>query len=449
MKKEKLKQFVNWLKKSFKRKETIISCAVAFLSFSLIFPAGLLSNETKDEICAEYYSQIASKHTIGGGDKKLSGLIVEPKPDHGASMMYDTQTEINNIWGAFKGENASFAPVINANKEVNIRFSGEEGVKFSTSNLSILYSSVGDSTEGYHYKKIYNEETHKEEMVPIDYKFQCSPLATMFSSSRSGMQSQIYIYISQKQAENKLKADGVEIINEDTLRSLLNTTVDIDFNGELRTCIIHNIYLDNFKHEYKFPNSDKKYNYYYGTDVGTILGDFIFISIYAFQSGVFPQSLVKQGMYFMSEYAYRNKFYFEYARDCYSPADYSFKYATANLKSGFVPDDIILQKAVNAGGSNVGCALLTTLLSLMFAANLIFIFLFRLFTSPLSLTLIGVSSIVPYLLFRLIFAITKSVSIFSSYSTILNLVLLIILAISMFVLVLFTKVVKKKEVSNA
>lgn len=449
MKKEKLKQFVNWLKKSFKRKETIISCAVAFLSFSLIFPAGVLSNETKDEICAEYYSQIASKYTIGGGDKKLSGLIVEPKPGHNVSMAYDTQTEINNIWGAFKGENASFAPVINANKEVNIRFVGAEtGEQYSTNNLSILYSSVGDATETYHKKTVWNEEKKKYEEIPIDYKFQCSPLATMFPSGRSGMQSQIYIYISQTQAENKLKAENKEI-NINNLHSLLDKPVDIDFNGELRTCIIHNIYLDNFEHEYKFPGEGKKYNYYYGTDVGTILGDYIFISTYALQSGVFPKDLIKQGMYFMSEYAYRNKFYFEYARDCYSPADYSFKYATANLKSGFVPDDSILQKAVNAGGSNVGCALLTTLLCLLFVANLVFVFLFKLFMSPLFIALLGVSSIVPYLLFRLIFAITKSVSIFSSYSTILNLVLLIILAISMFVLVLFTKVVKKKEVPNA
>ncbi len=449
MKKERVTQFVNWIKKSFKRKETLISCAVVFLSFSLIFPAGVLSNETKDEICAEYYSSIASKYTIGGGDKKLSGLIVEPKPGHDVSMAYDTQTEINNIWGAFKGENASFAPVINANKEVNIQFNGEEGQKYSVNNLSVLYSSLGVAAEPYHFVEQFDKETGEKKKIPIDYKFQCSPLATMFPSSRNGWQSNLYIYISQKHAENKLKSEGKEI-NEESFRSLLNSTVDIDFNGEIKTCVINNIYLDNFKHEYSFPYLGHKYNYYYGTDVGTILNDYVFVMLYATKSEVIPKCISsKQGMYFMSEYAYRNKFYFEYARDCYSPADYSFKYATANLKSGFVPDDSILQKAVNAVGSNVGCALLTTLLSLMFAANLMFIFLFRLFTSPLSLALIGVSSLVPYLLFRLIFAITKSVSIFSSYSTILDLVLLIILAISMFVLVLFTKVVKKKEVSNA
>ncbi len=445
--KEKLKQFVNWLKKSFKRKETIISCAVAFLSFSLIFPAGLLSNETKDEICAEYYSQIASKYTIGGGDKKLSGLIVEPKPGHNVSMAYDTQTEINNIWGAFKGEDASFAPVVNANKEVDIHF---VDIDFSNSNLSILYSSLGGSTEPYHQEEIVDEETKEKKKITVDYKFQCSPLAAMFDSSRSGPQSQLKIYISQKQAEKKLKSLGVEKIDLVSLYSLIGKETDIVFDGELRTCVIDNIFLDNFEHEYTFPSLTRKYNYYYGTDVGSVIGDFIFISTYALNPGtIFPDKLVKQGMYFMSEHSYRNRFYLEYARDCYSPADYSFKYATANLKSGFVPDDIILQKAVNAGGSNVGCALLTTFLSLMFAANLIFIILFRLFMSPLSLALIGVSSIVPYLLFRIIFAITKNVSIFSSYSTILNLVLLIVLAISMFVLVLFTKAVKKKEVSNA
>lgn len=439
-------KFKEWFTNRFKLRETIISCFISVVTFSLIFTAGVLSNETQDEKCADYFSQVALNHTIGGGDKNLAGLLVEPKTDSGASMSPDTRTEINNIWGAFKGENASFAPVINANKEVDIHFVGDKGEKYSTNNLSILYSSVGDSTEVYHTKKVWNEETKKEEIVPVDYKFQCSPLATMFPSSRSGIQSQLYIYISQKQAENKLKKDGVEI-TEDSLRSLLNTTVEMDFNGELKTCVIHNIYLDNFEHEYKFPNSDKKYNYYYGTDVGTILGDYIFISSYASES-VFPKTLVKQGMYFMSEYSYRNRFYLEYARACYSPNDYSFKYAISNLEEGFIPDDNVLQTAIKADGSSVGCALLTTLLSIMFVANLVFVFLSKLFVSPLSIVLMGVSSVLPYLLFRVIFAITKNVSIFSSYSTILNMIFLIILSIYVFVLVFFSKTLRKKEGTN-
>lgn len=445
--KDKILRVKKWTVNRFKKKGTLISCLASVITFSLVFVAGILSNETKDEKCADYYSQIALRHTIGGGDKKLAGLLVEPKEGHDVSMAYDTQVEINNIWGAFKGENASFAPVINANKEVSIRFVGEEGEKYSSNNLSILYSSVGDATETYHSKKVIDETTKEEKVVPVDYKFQCSPLATMFPSARSGMQSQIYIYISQKQAENKLRADGTEI-TEASLKELTTKTIDIDFNGEIRTCRIQNIYLDNFKHEYAFPYSDHKYNYYYGTDVGTILGDYIFISTYALQSGVFPKSLVKQGMYFMSEYSYRNRFYFEYARDCYSPTDYSFKYATSNLKEGFIPNETILQKAVNAGGASVGCALLTTLLSLMLVANLVFVFLFKLYMSPLSIVLIGVSSIVPYLIFRLIFKITENVSIFSSYSTILNMVLLIVFTIVIFSLVIFSKALKKKEDTN-
>ena len=446
--KEKALKTKNWIVNRFKKKETMISCLVFLVTFSLIFSAGVLSNETKDEKCADYYSQIALNHTIGGGDKNLAGLLVEPKADGGASMAYDTQSEINNIWGAFKGENASFAPVINANKEVDIRFVGEEGEKYGAETLSILYSTVGVMTEPYHYIEQINEETKEKEKVPIDYKFQCSPLATMFQSSRYGWQTDIYIYISQKHAENKLRSEGKEV-NENTLRSLLDQTVDIDFGGEVKTCIIQNIYLDNFKHVYSFPYPGHKYNYYYGTDVGTILNDYIFISFYATKSEFIPKCLsAKQGMYFMSEYSYRNRFYLEYARDCYSPTDYSFKYVTSNLKEGFIPDEAILRTAVNAVGTSVGCALLTTLISLMFVANLVFMFLFKLYMSPLSIVLVGVSSIAPYLLFRLIFVITKNVSIFSSYSTILNTILLIVMAISIFTLIIFSKTLKKKESTN-
>ena len=438
----------NWLANRFKKKGTLISCLLSLLVFSLVFTAGVLSNETKNEKCADYYSQISLNYTVGSGNKKLSGLLVEPKPGHDVSMAYDTQAEINNIWGAFKGENASFAPVINANKEVDIRFAGEEGKKYSTNPLSILYSSLGVMTEPYHFIERVDDKTKEKIKVPIDYKFQCSPLATMFPSSRYGWQSDIYIYISQKHAESKLKLEG-KAINEDTLRSLLNETVDIDFNGETRTCIIQNIYLDNFKHEYSFPYSGHPYNYYYGTDVGTILNDYIFISFYATRSEAIPKCLLnKQGMYFMSEYSYRNRFFFEYARDCYSPYDYMFKYATSNLKEGFIPDENILQDATNAGGTNVGCALITTLASLMFAANLVFIFLFKLYMSPLSIALLGASSIIPYLIFKLIFKLTENVSVFSSYSTTLNMILLIVLAIVIFSLAIFSKSLKKKESIN-
>lgn len=446
MNKKVLSEIKLYFRTRFKKRESLIACLFSIITFSVVFFAGALSNETKDEICAEYYKNICLNYVSNKGNKKIAGLVVEPKPESGASMAYDTYAEINNIWGAFKGEDASFAPVVNANKDVDVHFVDTD---YSDCNLSILYSSVGGSTDPYHMVEQIDEETKEKKKVPIDYKFQCSPLATMFNSTRSGPQKELKIYISQRQAESKLAALHTEKIDLDSFRSLLGQTVDIYFDGELRTCIIDNIYLDNFQHNYSFPYPGHKYNYYYGTDVGNILGDFIFVSTYALNPGtIFPQNLVKQGMYFMSEYSYRNKFYLEYARDCYSPTNYTFKYAISNLKEGFIPDETILQRAVNASGTNVGCALLTTLLSLMFVANLVFVFLFKLYMSLFSIALLGVSSIVPYLLFRLIFKISGNVSFFSSYSTILNMILLIVLAISIFVLIIFSKALKKKEDTN-
>lgn len=420
----------NWFCNSFKIKESFFCCLISIITFSLIFVAGALSNETKIERCADYYSQIVSNHTTSNGDKKLSGLIVEPKLGHEVSMAYDTQTEITNLWGVFKGENTSFAPVINANKNADIRFAGEEGKKYCDNNLSILYSSLGVFDEPYHFIEQIDEQTNEKKKVAVDYKFQCSPLAVMFPSSRYGWKSEIYIYISQRQAENKLKAENRDI-NEDSLRSILNTTVDINFDGEIKTCIIQNIYLDNFEHDYSFPNTGLKYNYYYGTDVGTVLGDFIFISFYAIENKIIPKCLSeKQGMYFMSEYSFRNKYYLKYAKECYSPTDYDFDYARANINDGFIPDKTILENSLDAKGNNVLCLLLTILIIIVFCVNLVLICFFRLYGQPLSTILIGIASVLPYLTFKLLYIFTINTNLFSSYSLMFELILLAVLAVT-------------------
>ena len=448
MKKELFTRLAKWFVNGFKKKETIICCAVAFLSFSIVFPTGMLSSETIEEKCAEHFADISLNHTINDGNKKLSGLVVEPKEGHNVQMDGNTQLAIDNLWGAFKGTNASYAPVINANKKLDYRFT-ETFSDYSEETLSILYSSpgCGDSTEGYHEEKRKNEETGEVEKVYVDHKFQCSPLATMFESATSGTKSSLHIYISQSMAERYLKNHDYKEkeLDIDAFKSLLNEDVDIDFGGEIRTCIIDNIYLDNFKHEFTFPYKNHKYDYYYGTDVGTILGDFIFVYLHGVEKPVVPTTFKKQGLYFMSGYSYRNRFYFNYAKQGYNPKDYTYKFVTNNFKEGYSPNYSILNNALFSESNNVWCGVLTTLSILIYIGCLAFIFIFKLFKNPLSIVLISASMVTPYLFFKMLYLITKNIFVFSAYSAMLNFILIAVFAALEFALVVFTREVKKGE----
>lgn len=419
-----LKNIKSWFVKDFNIKRVLISCAISFLAFVLVFPSGTLSSKTVDEICANYYIDIAKNHTENVGDKKLAGLVVEPKAGKGTSVRTDTFKAINDLWGVFKGENASFAPVMNANRNEEIYFADHD---FSSECLSLVYSNEGDSTEPYHIDKKTKEV--------YDYKFQMSPLALMFPSSNSGPKPIQHIYISQTQAERKLKAQGIQVINYDSLKSLLNTQTDLVIGGKPYKCTIDNIYLDNLDHEYHF----RDYDYYYATDIGTVIGDFVYVLLYANKENVFPASLTRQSLYVMSEYSFRNKTYLDYAKGSYSSDGFSFDYVRSNLKDNFIPDDSILQNTLENRLENVWSIIITVLLCLLFIINLVYIYFSKLFKQPLSVVLILFASFLPYFMFKIIYAITHNILVFSSYSTVLTLVLVAAFALAIILLNCFSR----------
>lgn len=413
-----------WTTKDFHLKKTLISCGISLFAFILVFPAGCVSSKTSNEVCADYYAKISKEHTIETGQKRLSGLIVEPKNGKTVKTRTDTDNAITELWGVFKGENASFAPVMNANKKHNIYF---EDNSLSSENLSFVYTNVGDSTEPYHRDK----ETDKV----IDYKFQSSPIALMFPSAVSGLQDKLHIYISQAQAERKLIAEHKEVTRAN-LKELQWKETKILIDGVERECVIDNIYLDNFDHIVEQPHnpiSDKRYDYYYATDIGTIIGDFVYVIFYAYKYAN-QITINRQSLYVMSEYSFRNKFYLEYAKENYSPNDFSYDYARSNLKEGFAPDNNILQNTLLAAKSDVWSFLLTIIVISFFITNILIIYSYQLFKQPLSVLFIFLSSLIPYFIFKIIFVLTNNTYIFSSYSLIFNLILFVVFALTILVL---------------
>lgn len=433
------KRIKEWFTKDFNFKKTLICCGISFLAFLLVFPAGSLSSKTVNEVCADYYAKISKEYTVERGDKKLSGLVVEPKDGTTAKVRQDTENAITELWGVFKGSNASFAPVINANKNYDIRFS-DKYKAYSDENLSLVYTNSGQSTEVYHCTRDENGEIKDV----YDYKFQSSPLALMFASGVSGIQDKLHIYISQTQAEKMLSSRNEEITKEN-LEKLQWENAQILINGVVCDCIIDNIYLDNYEHvveQPRNPKTNEKYDYYYASDIGTIAGDFVFVIFTHLKSGVFPEDVKKESLYVMSEYSYRNKFYLEYAKENYSSEDFSFDYMRSNLKEGFDPDDSILQNTLKASKSDVWCTLITILFISAFLAGIFFIYRYTLFKQPLSLLAISCASLIPYFVFKLIFILSNNTYVFSSYSLTFNLILFVAFALAILILNCFGRKLK-------
>ena len=427
-----IKNYIKSLHKEFSLKKTLICCSLLLVSLSVLFPAGCYSSNVKIDACATYFSEISKNHAIKRGDKNLSGLLVEPKNGGTDKMRKDTDNAITELWGVFKGQNATFAPVINANRENDIHFVDKE---FSNECLPIVYTDVGQSTEVYHTKN----------GVPVDYKFQSSPLALMFPSLNSGMHSSLHIYISQAQAERKLRAHNMEITKEN-LQSLQKTKTQMEINGVVYNCTIDNIYLDNFSHNYKFSD----YDYYYGTDIGAVLGDFVFIILYAVWPKDAPpeDSIKRQSLYIMSEYTYRNRYFFEYAKESYSPEKFLFKYCTANLEDSFIPEDSILQGALFPNRGTALCIIFSILSVALLIGSVVLIYLFKLFKQPLSIACILGTSFAPYLVFKLIYLSTKNGLFFSPYALIFEFVILIILYLSIFIFNCFGRKINVELVND-
>ena len=402
----------------FNIRKTLIIFGITLVTFTLPFPIGALSKRTVDERCANYFAQISKEYTIDASEKKLSGLLVEPKPDSSVKVRQDTDKAITELWGVFKGENATFAPVLNGNRKDNVFFSDSE---YSSENLSLVYTDVGGSSEPYHVDKKTNKI--------VDYKFQSSPLALMFPSRQSGMQEKFHIYISQRQAERKLVAQGINKIDYDSLKTLLNTETELVINGKPVLCVIDNIYLDNFPHSFKLSNHD----YYYASDIGTIIGDFVFVIFYAYKySG--DITLKKQSLYVMSEFSYRNEFFLRYAKELYSPDNYSYDYVRTNLKKGFEPESKILNQALLSSELSIASLILLILCFTAFLFDLFIIYRFQIFNQPLSLLIVSCASILPYLITKVIFGFVHDIFIFSSFSLILSLILLVLGTVFIFVI---------------
>lgn len=371
--------------------------ALFLTSFTSCFISGMLNPALKVEESAEYVADIAKNHTKNG---KYAALLVEPN-DRTNKKLIDTGTELYSLYAVFRENIASFASTVNADHTYDVRFKDIE-----TDNLSYLYVTSGFNSVAYHGH-------YKHEYYPLELMFMRVKDEEVWQKPSFGS----LLYISQAQANKFLDLEGLEHSLEN-YKSLLKKRIFLTTNGVDKEWQIEDIYLQQ--------------NYFYEA-VTECAGEFVF----AYSSDGFSQGPKKQSMYFLSSYAFRNSFYFDYASSLYPQSDFDYKISTFNFKDNFVVD---YSRIVFSASSldSVGSTLVLIFGTLFALSSFIIIFIFIPDLKWWHHLIFGASAIAPYLFFKLLYAITGKVMLFSSFSTKANLIMMLAVFL-IYVIILFVK----------
>ena len=376
---------------------TLLSSFLFVVSFSLCFISGSVNPALKTEETAEYVANIAKNHTKNG---MYAALLVEPN-DNTEKKLIDTGTELYSLYGVFRENIASFASTVNADHVYDVRFKDIE-----TNNLSYVYVTSGFNTVSYHGH-------YKHEYYPLELMFMRDKDHEVWGQSNFNS----LLYISQTQADKLLDSKGMEH-NEENYKSLLKTRIFLTTNGIEKEWQIEDIYLEQ--------------NYFYDA-VSECAGEFVF----AWSSDAFLQGPKKQSMYFLSSYAFRNSFYFDYATTLYPQSDFVYKINEYNLINNFKIDDSRLIFS-NDSKDSVGSSLILVLGIVLVLSDFVVIYLFITDLKWWHHFLFGSSAIVPYLIFKIVFLISGNPLLFSTFSTKVNLIMLLC-SILVYVVILFIK----------
>lgn len=356
-----------------------LTCIFLFAASLTFFIAGATHSSTKVYSSAIYYSE-AVKNNDG---VNFLPLIVEEKDEE--HKLIDTATEFRSLYGAFGSRITNFAGTVNADKENNIYFSDIE-----TENLSFVYAHIGFSNspekEGTKYYGGYRHEFY--------------PLHLMYKGTANKKREDYsFLYLSQSQAD-KIIAAKPEYDNYD---DLINESINLEFNGEVYSWTIDNIYLEE--------------DYFYNA-VTNVMGEFLLGYRY------YPEGFNKQATYFLNQHEYENKFFIEYATAAYSPSHYTYK--TSNYRV-----DVNEKVGLSFAGNDYDVLTYFILLGafVLIGFGCFFIIKNRYYHSLAYCLYFVLCILLPYAFFHLLFVFLKNTYIFSPFATIAITVYLIALVL--------------------
>ncbi|MCR4661090.1 MAG: hypothetical protein K5765_03690 [Clostridia bacterium] len=358
-----------------------------------------MNSKTKVEQTAEFVANVVKNNTKNG---KYAALLVEPNEKTDKNLI-DTNLELYNLYGVFRENIASYVSTVNADHQYDVRFKS-----ISTNNLSYVYVTSGFNTVPYHGH-------FKHEYYPLELMFKRDKLNPSFNS---------LIYISQSQADKFLDLDGLEHSTEN-YQSLLNTKVVLRTNGVEKEWQIEDIYLEQ--------------NYFYDA-VTECAGEFVF----AWSSDAFLKGPKKQSLYFLSSYSFRNLFYFDYATSLYPQSDFDYKVSDYNFIDGYKIDTSRLVFSTNSH-DQIGSFLVLSFGILLDVSNLIAVYFLLPNIKWWYHIAFGISTITPYLVFKLIYLMTGNIALFSSFATTANMIMLLS-TIFLYVIIVLLKKRKRNAV---
>lgn len=370
------------LNKILKDKKTnliTIFCLI-FFSLLIIFPAGALHSSAVVEDTSEYLADVAEKHTV---NKKYAAMMIEPN-DTTDKKINNPYNEFHFLYGIFREGLATYVGSVNADKSHIVKLKDiNEDVNFSFLNVD----------SGFGVTDIKDKDGNH-----LYYKQEFYPLKLMFYSNHPQVKgAKSFIYISQRRANCILDKYNLAHTSENYQKILNNEDylVTLDFDGTDYKFAIDNIYLEE--------------DYFYEALDETI-GEFFLAGQW------YPPGFKRQGLFFLRNYAYQNKYYIQYATQLYSLDDFNFKILERNFINDFKIDSSKLIYVGNKSGDAGAILLLVfSIVLLIIAAFFIFVSIFR-FNIVNSL-FVGGFLLTPYIIFWIIHEITKSAFLFTNFST--------------------------------
>lgn len=389
------------------------------LSLTISLLAGLVSNDTKKEKSADYVANVVKNNTVSSN---YLGVTVQKLQENSNFSAQDNEAEFRRLYGVFRQERATFAAGYNLDKEYSISV----GCFDSDENQSIMY--VGQSLSDPY------ENGYKHNPYPYVFMFPLvrdeSVWQNCLSISKSKATQMLLKLFPEKKESEFVDADYKEyVVGKKTI-----ITISSPDSSETHT------------EEYTIQNIYYEQDYYYDC-INEVVGEFVIFSEYFRPKYSDNKYVPSQRMYFFTDFAYQTKYFMDYLNECYASGEYRIDVVTRNIIKGTIDKETVLQfRDLNTlkKTSVFETLFIIFAIALAFVSVALFI-VSEIHTNKLSVMLCLVATFVPYLIFKIIYLITKNIVLFSITSTRINGILMIVYIAAIIFVCVFEFTIKKRK----
>lgn len=418
---------------SFFKKKPEKPLATHFVSIGLIFASlcgalsmGFVSSNIKEETLANDISLVVKNNTK---NSKYLGVIVEKAISNYVFDSKSNDSEFRGTYAVFRQNRATFAAGFNFNKTHSITVNEFE----SDVNQSVLYVGQSDS--------IKYENGYKDVPYPIIFKYPLvrNPADFIPDFDPNTKVPDFCVSISETRAIELISKalpdkDPKDFTDADYFKYVICQPINIVVDGYLQTLSIQNVYY--------------KQDYYYDCLEETV-GEFIIFSDYHYPQVEKEKNMSQQRMYYFNEYPYQDKYFFSHINLTYPSSDCVFFVNTNNLIHKDIDLKHILEFRNLRDQQSSASETLLLIFSIAFAfLSMVLGVFYEIYLNKTSLAICFTTLFVPYLIFKIIFAITGNITVFSNIGTKTSGIIIIVYAFVLIFVVAFKNSLSKKRTKN-